>query len=880
MVKSNVNIDNLGLGLKNGTASLELGIFDYPKLTIVTSDSNLFGGIGTVINCAGYVLYLDGINIELPPVNPGNYVPVTTYTFTHLSKKVYEFPVNSKDFVDANKGSALVETDDEYMFSIGSLVGFAGGKAGGGGVAPPYFTFNLSKKPGPGDYITIKQFCDERVRGLGYVYSFSGATLGFAPPGASRGNGYPVTNYTIGQNSVAVYKDTILEWDKKQQYPDGSTAKAQYIQLTNDEYALYDGDYNPHIEPSEALNGRIPSDLSIMIDNSGPSKQFKITKYKYGKPDKEISGVFGYAHAAIELVDDPQKPNNSSELVLSLMKPDVVTSKSAYDSVLKQLKTGKFGYPDDANFSRPMVWRLISLKEVTYEYTPLQMNPEIYLKKPDGTKVAVKIDDASMERLTRNNYQVLTGETTRGWEIKRFAQEDPANWTQGSIAAWLNLKTLQSTEAKILGNNPTKKAKQLYYWMLYQAKVNLEQYLYRKIPIFETTKYAVDMFSKYYIDSEDIDWKIEMVPKSSIKGEIVNDGELIPIIYPDPNWMPDLMITSRARYKSSVAESGNPNYNPFARDYYGSNPRTVVSGSEEYEYTKYTILPSKNTKPFIGAMYNRFSNLATITSGANATKNLTGTVYANAQDYLYSNDTGLNGATPPNIDLSSVLVEYPSQPNRQEDMYSITTTSRTAQDHSFKSNITSAVYTLSEGRPPAATLRKALFEEVKTSDNTDNPLANSVTYVTSGITGLEVQSSVNISGVNNLQEATQAAGNLLMLDILSNGTTASATLSFTQAYPSLINSGISLAGGTWVIKRGTVSCHYSQGTALAQPIQVECGMVIQPGISARTVAITNENNKSADSMTAAVSFSNLPEVFTVLPDIIPDTFGRWVKSSS
>lgn len=883
MVSSNIGIDSLGASINNGAATLELNIFDYPKLTIASYGAASLGGIGSRLGVGGQSFYLESMSIDSAPINPGNFTSLTTYSYAHSSKLIYELALNLKDFLNEYKDEAVEQTKDSYIFNIGTLISFAKSKTTAGGVSSPSFTFKVSKKVSPEETVTLKQYIDDRSKSLGLVYKFSGSSISFTSPGGGAGS-RPVQNYNIGKNSISTYKDTILQWDKNQDYEDKSQiSKKKYVQLTTDDYTLYDGDYQPHLPPTNTLGGKVPKDLSIMVDNSGETKQFKLTKYKFGKPERELSGVFGYAHAAVELVTDPAKPNNSSELVLKLMKPGVQSSKNAYAAVLKSLKASKFGFPDDANFSQEIVWRLISIKETEYQYVPIKIKPAIYLKYPDGTKKPATINPEALARLQSNNYQVLKKEISKGWEIKRFAQEDPSNWTQGSISAWLNLDALIKTEDKILGSNPSKKTKELYFWMLYQAKTNLEQYLYRKIPFFEEINYAVDSYTKYYTDSENIDWEIQYIAKKDLYGASNNaqDEEIVPIIFPDPNWQPELMTTSRNRYKSSVAESGNPQYNPFARDYYGSNPSTVVTGSEEYELNKYNILPSKNTKATISNLYSRYAVVSDIIAGISQTINTGGTVYTNHK-YVFSNDEGLNAAKPPKINPGSVASDYPVKKTDSEDLYTIITTNRNAQDHSYKSNSTQTSYTISEGRPPAATMRRALFEEVKSDDVKDNPLKDSLTYITSSIQGNGTEQSVYVVGANNVEEAIKGAGNKLMLEILNSGSSATATLSFNHSSIGLINGGAALPGGSWVIKRATLSTQYSNGQAFGQLPQVECGLVISPGISSRTVPIldeeTEENNN--DSLSGAIEIEDLPDFFTILPGDVPIDFGRWVNSGS
>jgi hypothetical protein len=879
-VKTNYKSADFGLKIQHGAITLEEGINDYPKLNIIEyTDSPVTRPVRSLISIGGLTFYVDGVTINKNLIEYQGKTNEVTYSCTHVSKLIYEYPINMKDFVDSHKGSAVKKTQTSLFFNIGSLVSFATGRAGlPGNVAPPGFIFETSKVPSPEETATIKQFVDDKIEILGLVYSFSGSTLTFRGLGGGGTNGKVVSNITYGYNTIPCYKNTILEWSKKQEY-DNSLNQKKYQEIKDQEYVIYEGAYQPHLPPPEAQNADIfPRDLSIMIDNSGTVKEFKITKYKWGEPAYELSGVFGFAHTALELVEDPEKPNSQTDVVLALMKDNIQESDNAYQDVLNALKADKLGYPDEANFSRPMVWRLLSIKSTTYVYESFTPNISPMLKKEDGTLEPVIIPP-EYQKYLNTNLQYLKREISTGWEIKRFAQEDPSNWANGSIAAWLALKTLIQTKDLLLGTDFL--TRQQYFWTLYYAKVNLEQYLYRKIPLWEQVDYALEPYSKYYKDEDEIDWEVQYIPKSQLdnkSGE--GDDTPVPVLFPDPNWMPNLMIIARSRFKSSVGISGNPNYNINARNYFGSNPLTVLTGSDEYELTKYSVLPSKNTRDTIGLSYTAYADINEIIAAVETGQSAPGTYYK-SHDYMTIGDYGIKSIPVQKVDTSKVAASYPAKRIERDDQYTSLISLRVAQDHSYKSHLTTTTFTLADGRPPKATLRKPVYEEVK-NGNENNPLSNSITYVTSNIAnGAEIMGSVSVSAAQNIDEALRGAANKLRLDVLMSGSTASAELSFTSfSGRSIINTGCNLPGtpGAWVVKRATQVVQYSNGIPFPQNIQVECGALVGVGISSRTVQIADENNNQ-ESVKVLIN-PILGQTYGTPLNQIPANFSRWLDSNS
>lgn len=870
---SNYNTGDLGVSVDNGIVTLDCALNDYPRLSIVkyTKDKTV-EPLGSRLNAAGLVFFLENISVKIPPIDSPNLVNEITYSYTHIAKKVFEYPINVYNFVKNSGAAVFNKTKDTYFYSIGSLISYATSQAGGGTIASPGFLVELAKNPSIEETVTIKQYIDDQTLVKGLVYQFSGATLGFTKLGAGAGiRGTIVSDITYGYGAIQGYKDSILTWSKSQNYDD-SMLKKKLIRLDNDEYLIYEADYLPHLPPTELGNGIAPRDLSVMIDAAGITKQFKLTKYKWGQIAFELSGVFGYAHAALELVADPEKPNTQTNLILDQLTGNAAAAKNALFDVLGAVQAGKYGFPktDGSDFSRSMVWRLVTIKETEYIYAAFNPNVSPVLKHSDGTLEAVTIAP-NYERAIKSNLQVLVAEETRGWEIKRFAQEDALRWTSGSIDAWLRLQGLiAAPQSNISGDA------RVYYLQLYKAKVNLEQYLYRKIPIFERIDYAIEPYSKYYTDAEEVDWEVQYIPKSSLnekQGE--KDSTEVPVLFPDPNWQPALMVSARSRYQTSIGLSGNPNYNPQAANYFGSNPLTITTGSEEFEFTKYGILPSKSTKASVSGLYSSYTNVLDLLETISTSNNTPGmyyTPFANMSVYDY----GLPNVSVPKIDTSKILGNFPNRiDSSKEDQYTTYTSVRSAKDHSYKNFVTTSNFTIADGRPPRAITRKAIYQDDPNVNET-SPYLNTVTYVTSNLGGREngYVSSISINGAQNINEAINGAKFKLQLDIITGGSSASTTLSFLDmpSY-SIINGIANIPNGTWLVKKSTLTVQYSGGIPFAQPVAIECGLLSNIGISARTVQLANENG-NADSVKVLIN-PILPSRFGAPEDSVPGNFSRW-----
>lgn len=869
MLNSNVGVGSCPVA--DGSATLTESISDYPKLTIVEyTNSSPSSKTGSLYRYAGMSFLLESISVDSCHIS--GFESQITYTYTHKSKQTLEYPIRVYDFVQANKNNAAKKKANSLSFPIGSLISWAVGRAGGGVSAPP-FLVDLNKSPSAEDIVTVKQFLDEYIQMAGLVYVFRGDSASTAPVGSGGSvNSSVVSNYTISYNAVPTYKKTVLSWNKQDDYEQNPITKKQYRQLESHEYVLYEGDFKVHLPPGEdGTNSIAPRDLSIMSDNSGITKSCKITKYKWGQPEAEVSATFGYANCALELIDDPEKPNSATEIILAAVSDKVIDSGNAQQEVLSAIQSGKYGYPDDAIWSREPVWRLIQVQETEYIYEPLNITMNPLLKQEDGTLIPVKVPK-DYDKFLTSNLEVLTSERTKGWTITRFAQEDPTNWTKGSIASWLTLKTLVDLKEEAEGD--TVESKQLYNWRLYTAKVSLEQYLYRRVPIWEEVNYAIAPYSKYYTDLDEVDWQVDYIPKKFLGGLDDRDDTPVPVLYPDPNWAPELMLVAKSRYKSAFGLSGNPDYNPFKRNYWGSNPFTITTGTEEYELTKYSVLPSKNTRPAVTELHADYGHVSTVIGAIGSQAGSAGTVYP-VHPYMDINDYGVKGVGLPTINVSSVSAPYPSTNKDREDQYTTLTSVRVAQDQSFKSYTTTQTMSISDGRPPKATLRRPVFEEIKSDE--ESVYKNSITYITSSVSngGLDILPSVSVPAAKNIQEALAGARNQLMMSILTSGSNASCQLAWIGTGKSLVNGRVMLPGGNWIIKSSTQTVHSSGGVSFAQPIQIEAGDLKRPSISSNTVQIANEND--GQSSVKVLINANLPYQLGTPLENLPSNFSRWLQ---
>lgn len=875
-LKPNINIARSGLSLSNGSVTFEENLNDYPRLTVVEYvQGGAIRPMGSEETFDGMNFFLESINIDTAHINAGLAKQVT-YNYVHVAKILYEYPIRVRNFVDKNKGKAKFKRKETYVFQINDLIEFAKAETkSGASISVPAFDVELSKQPSIDETVTVKQYCDSKAAIKARVYDFEKSTLTFKGLGGGGGaSARIVSNLTKVENLVPTYRNTSLTWNT------GGTAEAtanrRLVRLGDSEYCTYEGDHNPHLPPPEtADNSKVPRDLSVMIDNSGNTKQFKITKFKFNQPVVELSGVFGYAHAALELVGDPEKPNAAIALALDLVSDKALESGNAYQDLLQSIQSQKFGFPEDAGFENEMVWRLLQIKETKYIYRPLHNTVSPQYKNPDGTLESVQIAPG-YEALLNSNIQVLMAEESNGWEIKRFAQEDATNWAEGSISSWLALSAAVSLKDKLL-QSTDRQSVQLYNLMLYSAKVGLEQYLYRKVPLYERIDYTLAPYSKYYENADEVNWEVTLMPKNDTSLANGNETEEIPILFPDPDWAPQLMILAKSRYKSSIGLAGNPNYNPLARNYFGSNPVTVTTGSEEYEFTKYSVLPSKNTRDSLGDMYRDYTDISDILTALNSAQNAPGTYYNN-HPYMQVDDYGLPNVPLKNLNLN-VSSTYPSNRSQQEDIFLTQTTYRNAQDHSYKSNITSSNYSIAQGRPPAATLRKPVLGEEQSEDKT---FKDTATLINSGQQNPASQyvTSVNMEAATSLQEALAGAKFELTLNILTSGNSVSGQLSFEQvSQRKLVNSRLNIPGhsGDWIIKRISKTVQFCEGVSFAQPVEFEAGQRAAVSLTSRTVPIAKQDNNQP-SVKVRVD-TDLAQTYGTPAAQIPPGFSRWLDVS-
>jgi hypothetical protein len=861
--------------IKHGIISLDESIDDYPTLTITTTEKNsVLPELGSLYSHMGLVFYLETSTIDKVPISDIEIAEQVTLNYIHVSKKILEYPIRLKDFVDRHGSGSAGQTKDTYIVSLATLINYAASKTPYGNVLAANYRVELNRQPSASETITIKSIIDEHKmvhrevmlfnQGYGYMTKLASGKYMDANL---------VANYTVSRGLSPAFKDSLLEWNKVERYNEEGLQRKKFVKQAYTSYMTYEGDHNPHFPPPEASDSSlVPRDLSIMVDNSGITKQCKITKFTFGQPEVEIEAVFGFAHSALELVEDPTKPNSQTDLISQMLSDDVLSSGNAYQEILGSIANGKYGYPDDADFVNPIVWRLVSIKEKVYYYQPLDIiaNPKV---KEGDAYISVTVAPG-YDKFKKSNAQVLIKEETQGWEIKRFAQESPNDWAKGSIQAWNQLATYMAVKDSLNISDTD------YKLMLYLAKVGLEQYLFRKIPLYERIDYAIEPYSRYYIDGDKIDWDVEVMPKSAVTGNLKSGDTQVAVLYPSPNWAPNLMLNSRSRYKSSIGLSGNPDYKLNARNYYGSNPLTITTGSEEFEYTKYLILPSKTTKSTIQSMYVDQTSIAGVLDSITDQINSPGTFYQ-AHDYMQINDYGIKGIEIGQINPDSVKAGLPSNKTDSEDRYAELTVLHNASDNSFKSKLATRTYNISQGRPPSVSLRFPVFNEIEDdNDNDNNPITDTLTLITSSNARRcsDITPSISISAATNVQEALTGARFKLKLDVMSNNS-VSATLNFNFLAQRTITNNttrFSNVDGLWVIKRANHTIHYTDGRGFVQPVSIEAGLLGQPSLIHKTIPNSDSNNNSSSETGSVTIEANLPNRYGIAYDEVPKGFARWV----
>lgn len=883
---SNLDPSNNG-PIKHGTITMDESLNDYPTLTIVSQQPpQELNALGSTYTYNSLVFYLESLSLNKVPISDLEIYEEVTYNYVHVSKKILEFPINTREFIESKYGKDRTKSNTTYIVPISSLITFAASKVPYGAVFSSNYVAEISKNPSLEETITLKGVIDEQriiyehvlLFNGGYAYLTKLASKSFIPPNI-------INNFTVSWGLSEAYRNSILSWNKKEKYSDAdenSLTRSKFRKKRKTDYMLYEGDSNPHLPPREI--NMAPRDLSIMIDNSGLTKQCKITKYKFEQPEVEIEAVFGYAHSALELVGDPSKPNAQADLVSNLLSEDILSSGNAYQEVLSSIASGTYGYPDDADFVNPIVWRLLSVHQKVYIYEPLNIvaRPKV---KQNGKYVDVQIAPG-YSKFTKSFAQVLVAEETTGWEIKRFAQESANDWAKGSIQKWNELTVTNALQASITTGNLLSKEEAI--WQLYYAKVGLEQYLFRKIPLYERLDYAIDPYSRYYTDADKIDWEVEMLPRSAVYGTTPQASEdEVAVLYPSPSWSPSLMLNSRSRYKTSVGLSGNPEYKRLSRNYYGSNPITITTGTEEHEYVKYLILPSKTTKTTLKDMYDDQVSTEALLDTIQDQLDSKGTYYT-PHNYMDISDYGIKDVAIDQLTPLIVKADLPTAKSQREDRYAELSVLFNASDNSYKSKISTRTYSLNQGRPPSVTVRFPVFDEIEPEDEDtkkNNGYGDTTTYVTSNnwLYNTNINPSVSIGAANNVNEALKGARFLLQMNVLE-GNTVSATLNFRPFFAKPICNSITTIpdiNGTWLIKRASHSVHYTDGVALLQPISIEGGLLTYPSLISKTVPVVDDEDGAENDSSSDVNIKALlPKRYGVSYEDVPSGFGRWIDDNN
>jgi hypothetical protein len=166
------NYNSAPILLENGSVSLQETLNQYPQLTLIEyAAPGITKKIGDTFSYAGLSFVLEGISIEKCPLVLENVRDKITYTYTHVTKKILEYPIRVADFLVSNKGSQSRMTANTYMFSIGSLVSYAQSKRGAASVNAPSFLVEISKNPSPEETITVKSFIDEKLEVLQLAFT-------------------------------------------------------------------------------------------------------------------------------------------------------------------------------------------------------------------------------------------------------------------------------------------------------------------------------------------------------------------------------------------------------------------------------------------------------------------------------------------------------------------------------------------------------------------------------------------------------------------------------------------------------------------------------------------------------------------------------------
>ena len=871
-----------------GTYTLNQELNQPPSLSAVIYVATLdeIPDLGSDLMFGSYNFYLTNYSYkESPQVQKIGNVLVkyeVSFSYAHVSKLFTEKGINTAQFVLAYGSSAQIIGEQFYRFPFSGLLAQVSAFTGINCPITGLSGFvNLPYRPANTDFFTLRSFLDERAILDAKVAVFSPSGIDYVDLGSGRAvTSEPLTEITLTDNETPCYKNTLLNWNGGTNYALQNT----YVQVTDDEYVLYEGDSNPHLPPVEVGDGTlVPRDLSVFVDNGGLSKQFKITLYKYGQPNSEISGTYGFSHSALELVSNPLAPINLDYSILDKMQSNPALQANALKGLLGNLVNQAMGMVGQNIFARPIVWRVTSIKQTNFIYQPLQLNIKPQVLDAYGNYVQVEIPQ-QYQNLLNCSSQVLIAEQTEGWTIKRFASEDAANWTQGSIQAYINLTFLLQIGNQI-ANDPI--SLQYYYLSVYKAKCKLESFLYRKIPITERVDYFIEPFSKYYKDGDKVDWNVEYIPKAQLPSS-PSTQDPVAVLFPSPDWVPNLMIVAKSRYSISAAVSGNPEYTDQAASLWGKNPIYLTTGEEVYEHTRYMIRPSKTTKPNIDQIYETFNDLGGLLTSISQNETYSGTYYRPFSYMNVPDDAVIGNGVLPTIDVTAVIpTQQKKDPSAvpaystasndasfKDDSYSIYGTIRTVADASFKSNIQSSSFSTAQGRPPSATVRKPINQLNPVQDK--NGLTDSLTYLTSNFRDRNILSDVTITGAQNIQEAIKGATFKLEKDVFD---AASLSTSFTWTQNAIKpNSVFQYFGQTWAAKSSTFTTQIINGGVLTQPVNVTFGEVVPVTLTSVSTTATALNSIKGGLVTT-VNISGLPQNIGVDISGIPVGFGRFTQSN-
>lgn len=868
MLISSTQIPNKSkVSLENGIVRLNLTLNDYPKATIVqyVPSGTGFPAAGNLRAIGPFEMECENVSIKtLPPIQGKSIcVDEVTYEYIHSGRRLMETSFNVKKLVDAVKGTASQKDNDYYYVMFSSVQGWVRDEYGiKCACTIPDFKVKLPRNPSTDESMTLREVADPVMELRQEIYKYNFDSVSNTSLGAGSYPSNPASDVTIAKGASDFYKNTILTWSKSTPKELKAIQNIKLIRLKNDDYILYEGDFNPHIAPPA---DDIPKDLSPVIDIGGITKEFKITLYEFGQPSREISGSFGYAHAALELIDDPEKPNTETEAFLSAINGDASGSGNALQEIATSLISSRLGYPS-LNASDTMIWRLISIKDKQYKYEKLDINVSTYARTKDGSVINFEIPD-NLRPILNPNIEVLAEEITTGWELRRFQPEDPQKWTQGSVSAWLKLKAAIEAGAEISGED-----KAIYNYLIYKAKCNLEQYLWRKVPIWERVVYSIEPYAEYYKDSQSVEWNIEYVQKNQLPQYAnTNDTSEIAILYPDPDWVPGLFISARNRYSSSIGAMGNPNFNPFQKSYYEINPTTIFTGNETIEYTQYCIMPSDNTLSTVSSMYNRFVDLNGLADAVAEGSGLEGTVYKK-HSWMTVNDYGLK--TTPLTSVSTVSGSFPSESRSKLDRYTQYTSIKTVSDNSFKSQLINSNFSINEGRPPEAVTRKP-FYKTEIGDSPDI-YKNTITYISSTTPEIPGQriDVVNVAQADTREEAVKAASFRLELAGISNSSGSYRGPLKDCNFKDIIGA-TALRNSKYIIKGVSYEIHFSDGQSFAQAPTITFGIREKLAASANTKPVLNSDTNTNTSAGAEVK----PKVnvlgYTSPSLLTPSGYSRW-----